>query len=144
VAAPSLKATDETAPPDAGKSILGSGFTGQVGTDVRSEDVLVTEYVARRMAEISGASSAADQVTGSKTGADAAVASLFELPEHLRAVAPRGPKLDADVGEGGVMLAGTGIAEVALPMEFKLKNIDDTEAAKRAYLARQVREDGCV
>ena len=36
------------------------------------------------------------------------------------------------------MLAGTGISEVALPMEFKLKNIEDTEKAKRAYMARQV------
>ena len=94
------------------------------------------------MAEIAGRQSETDpgaECASAAAAAAAAKARLYELPEHLKAVAPRGPKLDADVGEGGMMLAGTGISEVALPMEFKIKNIEDTERAKMAYVARQAR-----
>lgn len=135
----SARPASSSQPEAAAKSILGSGFTGQVGSDVRVEDALVQEYVSRRMAELSGRDT--DTSAGAGDIGDAAAAAkarLYELPEHLRAVAPRGPKLDADVGEGGMMLAGTGISEVALPMDFKLRNIEDTEKAKLAYIARQV------
>ena len=40
-----------------------------------------------------------------------------------------------------MMLAGTGIAEVALPVAFKLANIEATEAAKQAWLARRAGGD---
>jgi hypothetical protein len=41
---------------------------------------------------------------------------LIPLPlqEHLRPIASRAAPKDADVGEGGMMLGGTGIAEVRL------------------------------
>ena len=58
------------------------------------------------------------------------------MPEHLRPIASKS-RLDADVGEGGMMLAGTGIAEVSLPVAFKLKNIEETEAARRDFEARR-------
>lgn len=39
---------------------------------------------------------------------------------------------EAAVGEGAPIAYSTGIAEVALPIEFKLRNIEATEAAQRA------------
>ncbi|RYG51592.1 hypothetical protein EON67_03045 [archaeon] len=44
---------------------------------------------------------------------------------------------DGDVGEGGMMLAGTGIAEVALPTEEKLRNIEETERLRQQMLERR-------
>jgi hypothetical protein len=35
------------------------------------------------------------------------------------------------VGEGGPIAYSTGIAEVALPIEFKLRNIEATERAQK-------------
>ena len=39
---------------------------------------------------------------------------------------------EGDVGAGGAMLGGTGIAEVILPIDHRLQNIQKTEAAARA------------
>lgn len=61
---------------------------------------------------------------------------LYTIPEHLVPRAPlrSGPE---DVGAGGMMLGGTGITEVALPEEFKRKNVEETERAAVAMLARR-------
>ena len=39
---------------------------------------------------------------------------------------------EAAIGEGAPIAYGAGIAEVALPIEFRLRNIEQTEAAQRA------------
>jgi len=52
---------------------------------------------------------------------------LYVTPEHLRLVRPK----DEDQSQ---ML--TGIVEVELPIEFKLKNIEETESAKRQLLGK--------
>lgn len=39
---------------------------------------------------------------------------------------------EAAIGEGAPIAYGAGIAEVALPIEFRLRNIEATEAAQRA------------
>jgi len=44
---------------------------------------------------------------------------------------------DADVGEGGFLLGGTGIAEVALPEAFRRANEAETTRAKQAFLERR-------
>jgi hypothetical protein len=42
---------------------------------------------------------------------------------------PVAPREKSDIAEGGVILGGTGMMEVALPEEFKLRNIQDTQRA---------------
>ena len=61
---------------------------------------------------------------------------LYAIPDHLkgedkegRYVAQAGPG-DKEESDGGPMAWNTGIAEVELPIEFKLKNIEQTEEIK--------------
>lgn len=63
---------------------------------------------------------------------------LYELPEHLRYKAGK-RREDADVGSGGQMLGGTGIAEVLLPEEFREKNTKETEMLRGQILAKRAR-----
>lgn len=52
---------------------------------------------------------------------------------HARARGPAGDKaadVEGGVGEGAPIAFSTGIAEVALPVEFKLQNIEATERAR--------------
>jgi len=56
-------------------------------------------------------------------------------------VAPK-ERRDADMGEGGMMLGGTGIVEVALPVDFKLRNIEVTEQARMDMLQRRAAARG--
>ena len=61
-------------------------------------------------------------------------ASLYETPEDLRAAtAPPGAEGDEDGADRWL----TGIVEVQLPVEFKLRNIEETERAKAALLEAQ-------
>jgi hypothetical protein len=86
---------------------------------------------------------------------------LYELPENLRAppkvgaaaagasAAARaadpgggsraGGRSDADVGTGGVMLGGIGIAEVTLPDAEKERNARDTERLREMLMAKRAR-----
>ncbi|KAL6048481.1 Telomere length and silencing protein 1 [Balamuthia mandrillaris] len=53
---------------------------------------------------------------------------LYEIPEHLRV--EEKPRSDDTISESWL----TGIQEVELPMEFKLRNIEATEEAKKQIL----------
>ncbi|CAN0176966.1 unnamed protein product [Ectocarpus sp. 6 AP-2014] len=44
--------------------------------------------------------------------------------------ANRGDEMDGEVGSGAQIAWNTGLAEIALPIEFKLKNMEDTLAAR--------------
>jgi hypothetical protein len=102
---------------------------------------------ARRLkyieAELAKRRGAAGDASGSGGGADGAagagtlalsVASLYETPEELRVAEPPG---GAEADEDGADRWLTGIVEVQLPVEYKLRNIEDTERAKAALLAAQ-------
>ncbi|CAE7336975.1 CSU2 [Symbiodinium pilosum] len=52
---------------------------------------------------------------------------LYEVPAQLQVP-------DASEGQADKMSWVAGLAEVALPVEYKLKNIEATEKAKREYL----------
>ena len=75
---------------------------------------------------------------------------LYEMPSALRVVGPRGggsggvggggaaaAAHDTGTGMGGMILGGTGIAEVALPAAWRARNADETAAARDALLARR-------
>ncbi|EJK60953.1 hypothetical protein THAOC_18625, partial [Thalassiosira oceanica] len=49
---------------------------------------------------------------------------------------------EGDVGAGGAVLGGTGIAEVALPVEDRLKALKETERAAAQYNARRAGRAG--
>jgi hypothetical protein len=121
------------------------------------------EYVARRMRELRGEPEPeasqprgrrALQVPGAQ-GLQVASAEellsnpdrMYELPLHLNPAPswgvgrrPGGGAAEGggdSTGTGGIMLAGTGISEVALPVSFSARNAAETGAAMAAYLVRR-------
>ena len=78
------------------------------------------------------------------TAADilASPASLYALPEHLRVARSRGGEAGAGTGTGGMMLGGTGIAEVAVPDAWKARTAVETDRAREAMLARRDAKGG--
>lgn len=76
---------------------------------------------------------------------------LYELPLHLQKnnnksllsslglSAITTSSENGDVGTGGVILGGTGIAEVLLPDSYKEKNMQETERLKELLLAKKRR-----
>lgn len=87
-------------------------------TAVTVEDPNMLKYVEQELAKNRGRDS------GIKTEENKpAEDDLYVIPEHL--------KVRRRNGEESSTQWTTGIAEVQLPIEFKLKNIEETEAAKK-------------
>ena len=77
---------------------------------------------------------------------------LYELPQHLQRSKDGSLTLkslglssittrneNGDVGTGGIILGGTGIAEVILPDKYKEKNQQETERLKELLIAKKQR-----
>ncbi|GAQ87028.1 hypothetical protein KFL_003260110 [Klebsormidium nitens] len=112
----------EEAPNDSEHALLD---TFKQETTVTVEDPAMQRYIEEELAKRRGtAVQKAEQATNEN--------ELFMTPEHLR-VRKRG---DVDLGSSWT----TGIVEVQLPVDYKLKNIEETEAAKK-QLAEQSRGD---
>ncbi|KAK7392160.1 hypothetical protein VNO78_20590 [Psophocarpus tetragonolobus] len=87
-------------------------------TAVMVEDPNMVKYIEQELAKKRGRKiDAADQVE--KRAED----ELYKIPEHL--------KVKRRNSEESSTQWTTGIAEVQLPIEYKLKNIEETEAAKK-------------
>jgi len=52
------------------------------------------------------------------------------------------PSNEGGVGEGAPIAWNTGIAEVALPIQYKLKNIEQTEKARKVFEVEQQHRRG--
>jgi hypothetical protein len=69
---------------------------------------------------------------------------LYEIPNHLHVSSITGFKKrnDADVGAGGVMLGGTGIAEIALPESEKNRIKQETiQAVNKLMTEKSIAEE---
>eukprot|EP00752_Nemacystus_decipiens_P012937 g11450.t1 len=53
-----------------------------------------------------------------------------EAKQEFDTGANKGDEMDGEVGSGAQIAWNTGLAEIALPIEFKLKNMEDTLAAR--------------
>ncbi|KAJ6879752.1 hypothetical protein NC652_033151 [Populus alba x Populus x berolinensis] len=90
-------------------------------TAVMVEDPNMLQYVEQELAKKRGKNiDAADQV---ETELKRAEDELYKIPEHL--------KVKKRNSEESSTQWTTGIAEVQLPIEYKLRNIEETEAAKK-------------
>lgn len=90
-------------------------------TAVLDEDPHMLRYVERELAKKKGKSiDEPDQVENDIKRAED---ELYKIPEHL--------KVKQRNSEESSTQWTTGIAEIQLPIEFKLKNIEETEAAKK-------------
>ncbi|KAH0733093.1 hypothetical protein KY289_004281 [Solanum tuberosum] len=90
-------------------------------TAVMEEDPNMLRYVEQELAKKSGKNvDVADQVENEMKRAED---ELYKIPEHL--------KVKRRNSEESSTQWTTGIAEIQLPIEYKLKNIEETEAAKK-------------
>jgi hypothetical protein len=80
-----------------------------------------------------GSASASDEEGGFKSSADMEKEMYSELlgTGNKGGLSPK--KEEGDVGAGGAMMGGTGIAEVALPIDERIKAMKDTERAAMEY-----------
>lgn len=85
------------------------------------EDPNMVKYVEQELAKKRGRNiNKSDQVENDIKSAED---ELYKIPEHL--------KVKKRTSDEGSTQWTTGIAEVQLPIEYKLKNIEETEAAKK-------------
>lgn len=90
-------------------------------TAVMVEDPNMLRYVEQELAKKKGKNmDAADRVENEVKQAED---ELYNIPEHL--------KVKRRNSEESSTQWTTGIAEIQLPIEYKLKNIEETEAAKK-------------
>uniref|UniRef100_M0ZJS3 Hepatocellular carcinoma-associated antigen 59 family protein n=1 Tax=Solanum tuberosum TaxID=4113 RepID=M0ZJS3_SOLTU len=90
-------------------------------TAVMEEDPNMLRYVEQELAKKRGKNvDVADQVENEVKRAED---ELYKIPEHL--------KVKRRNSEESSTQWTTGIAEIQLPIEYKLKNIEETEAAKK-------------
>ncbi|KAL6968756.1 Protein COP1 SUPPRESSOR 2 [Sarracenia purpurea var. burkii] len=89
-------------------------------TAVMVEDPNMLRYVEQELAKKKGKNLLANQA---ENGIKHAEDELYKIPEHL--------KVKRRNSEESSTQWTTGIAEVQLPIEYKLRNIEETEAAKK-------------
>ncbi|KAM6541338.1 hypothetical protein CsatB_005785 [Cannabis sativa] len=90
-------------------------------TAVMVEDPNMLKYVEQELAKKRGKTmDATDQIENDLKNAED---ELYKIPDHL--------KVKKRNSEESSTQWTTGIAEVQLPIEYKLKNIEETEAAKK-------------
>ncbi|KAJ1377838.1 Telomere length and silencing protein 1 [Sesbania bispinosa] len=115
------KATDKNDGDGGDKDDLVLQDTFAQETAVMDEDPNMVKYIELELAKKRGRKiDAADQVENELKRAED---ELYKIPEHL--------KVKRRNSEESSTQWTTGIAEVQLPIEYKLKNIEETEAAKK-------------
>lgn len=90
-------------------------------TAVMDEDPHMLRYVEQELAKKKGKN--IDEANQVENDIKHAEDELYKIPEHL--------KVKRRNSEESSTQWTTGIAEIQLPIEFKLKNIEETEAAKK-------------
>ncbi|KAJ9696793.1 hypothetical protein PVL29_008816 [Vitis rotundifolia] len=119
--APTKKVAEKNEGPDGDKEELVLQDTFAQETAVMVEDPNMLKYVEQELAKKRGRNIDATNQVGNdlKRAED----ELYVVPEHL--------KVKRRNSEESSTQWTTGIAEVQLPVEYKLRNIEETEAAKK-------------
>ena len=114
------------------------GFAQGVVADVDGEDPNMLKFIENELAKRRAGAGGGD--ASGDGGGDAAAAAktdeerLWETPAELSTKKTEG----AETADRWL----TGIVEVQLPMDYKMRNIEETELAKQAMLERQRGGDG--
>lgn len=90
-------------------------------TAVMVEDPNMLKYIDKELAKKKGKNITA--TNQEESDLKRAEDELYKIPDHLKVKS-------RNTGEGSTQWT-TGIAEIQLPIEYKLKNIEETEAAKK-------------
>lgn len=95
------------------------------------------EFIDQNLASKATPEEESEQKKGEISTTDELYAEIAESSRRLAGKATNSEQLpDADVGAGGALVAGTGLAEVVLPVEERLKTMEETvratEELKRA------------
>eukprot|EP00750_Incisomonas_marina_P031118 INCI771.1.p1 GENE.INCI771.1~~INCI771.1.p1 ORF type:complete len:361 (+),score=100.17 INCI771.1:170-1252(+) len=114
-------------------ALLDAQYTGATKAKSENENPHLLKYIDEKMG------------TGNKDGdaqgqkAKSEFDKLYELPSHMKAVREKGQgdEVTEDKALGGAVAFGTGIAEVELPIEYQLENIERTELAKSEFIKQQ-------
>ena len=98
------------------------------------------EYIKQRMKDVLPELQEEDDAdTTSSSSATKAAAltpddALYQIPEHLKlATKPPNDEDESSASSVGQLL--NGVVEIELPIEYKQKNIEETEKARREFLA---------
>ena len=165
-AASTLQATKEIVPSSAVESAedvqpsndnlasrLKGTFSGGTGRATSSDGVLqrkhmdaMEDYIRQNMSQEDGnsaksttaATTAASSSSSSKDLKSKLFEELAETAQQISRLGDVGTSIGDDVGDGGEVLGGTGIAEVILPEKERLENARATEAAAMASTKRRM------
>ena len=117
------------------ESRIDTGMTGVPAQNVAHEKIM-EQYIAEQMG--SKVNSSSSRSSGVQKPMLTAEDELYRLPDEYKYVIPlqsgkegEAPRSGVD-DESAMVNMSVGIAEVALPIQFKLKNIEDTEMARRS------------
>lgn len=113
---------------------LNTGYVKEKARVDEEEDPHMTKYVEEQLAKRMGKQTATDAELLRDARAPPQDSGFIEVPESLRA-----PKA-SDLEIAGTWV--TGITEVALPVQFRLQNIEETEEAKKQLLERRGQRQG--
>ena len=118
------------------KALITNQFTqqtGNSGSDDKAHESRMQAFIDSQM----GVTKDESELKAEKTKTISEEDDLYALPDVLKSEDGNAEGLS---GNAAPMFMGTGIAEVALPMEFRLKNIRQTEEARQQLEAK--REEG--
>ncbi|KAK9829907.1 hypothetical protein WJX72_008601 [[Myrmecia] bisecta] len=107
-----------------GTDLLEAYVKEQTTTDA-AEDPHMEKYITDQMKKRLGKSAESSDADVIKTVQERDEEELYSIPDHLKGQVSK---------QSDVASYMTGITEVQLPLEFKLKNIEETEAAKKKML----------
>lgn len=102
--------------------LLKGSFSAASNVERIDTNELMEKYVKERMGE------SANESEKAKKRSNSEVDDVYRVPEDLRTNKKKNEE------SGGPVAFGTGIAEVELPDEYRLKNIEETELAKSRML----------
>lgn len=106
------------------EGLLSGAFSAQTNVESKVTNAQLENYIKEKM----GQGKTVEEVVEPK-----AEDLVYAMPAHLA----KEKKEEVYTTDGGPISFGTGIAEVELPIEFKLKNIEDTEHAKQMLIHKR-------
>jgi hypothetical protein len=125
--------TEESATSDV-KALMTNQFTQHVD-NARDDDAVHEIRMQAFIEEQMGIAKEPDSRMKESTAFVSDEGNLYAIPEVLKGVGES--HAEGLSGNAAPMFMGTGIAEVALPMEFRVKNIQQTKEAKAQLEARR-------
>ncbi|XP_077986571.1 splicing factor C9orf78-like [Glandiceps talaboti] len=118
---------------DQDRDVVDMGSTFAAETNRRDEDADMMKYIEEQMAKKKGQALEKELETKHKTGEDL----LYELPDRLRVKSAETTKGSEEMLSNQML---SGIPEIDLGIDAKIKNIEATEDAKQKLLTERMKK----